>query len=116
MKLESKKNQDFRYWFNVNTDEVVNCDLHYDCRKIQDMIEKDGKMNFYRNGWCRIACYNQGNRILGIVEGYNHKLLKKGVEFLLSRHKIDTLMAEKHDTNGYDIRIHDIGGSNNGIQ
>jgi len=100
----------------VNTEEVVNCDLHYDCRKIQDMIEKNGKMNFYRQGWCRIACYHQESRVLGIVEGYNHRTIKKGVDFLLSRHKIDTLMSEKYDTNGYDIRIHDIGGLNNGIQ
>jgi Zn/Cd-binding protein ZinT len=115
-KNHTEESKDRRYWFNSLTEETISCELHYECRKVQDIISESGKMNFYRNGWCRIACYTQQGRKVGVVEGYSMKNIKKGVDFLLSKHKIDTLMTEKHDTNGYDIRIQDIGGYIDGIQ
>ena len=97
--------QDTRIWYNTKTGEVVDCKYHYDCVVITDKIREDGKMNFFRNGWCRLGVYEQNGRKIGIVESYDRKNLKKGIDYLLSKYKIHTMITETHETNGYDMNI-----------
>lgn len=94
-----------RIWFNHDTGEVVECKLHYDCAMITRMIAEMGKMNFFRGGWCRLGVHDQMGRRIGIIEGYDQRAIRKSLDFLLSRFKVDTIITEKHDTNGYDMNI-----------
>jgi len=96
-----------RIWFNHKTGEVIDCKLHYDCDSVTKMIGEMGKMNFFRAGWCRLGVYDQMGKRIGIIEGYDQRAIRKSLDFLLSRHKVDTIITEKHDTNGYDMNIFD---------
>ena len=97
--------KDERFWVNVKTGEVVECNYHYDCAVIVSMINEQGKMNFFRDGWCRLGVYSQGERKIGIVEAYNKKNLKKAIEYLLSRSRINTMVTETHEGNEYEMKI-----------
>ena len=97
--------QDTRIWYNTKTGEVVDCKYHYDCAVIVSMINEQGKMNFFRDGWCRLGVYSQGERKIGIVEAYNKKNLKKAIEYLLSRSRINTMVTETHEGNEYEMKI-----------
>ena len=98
-------NQDTRIWYNYKTKEVVECRYHYDCDVISEKIKSEGKLNLFRNGWCRLGVYFQNSKRIGIVEGYNKKSLKHGLNKLLATFKIDTIITETHELNNYDMRI-----------
>lgn len=95
--------KDTRIWFNTKTGEIVNCNYHYDCESITNKIREEGKMNFFRDGWCRLGVYDQNEKKIGIVEAYDKKNLKKGIDYLVSHYKIHTMITETH--NGYDMNI-----------
>lgn len=97
--------KDTRIWYNTKTEEVVDCKYHYDCREVTKKIREQGKMNFFRDGWSRLGIYVQNGKNIGIVEAYGGKFLKKGIEFLVSRYNVHTMITEKHDTNGYHMNI-----------
>lgn len=99
------QSNDTRIWFNHRTGETIECRYHYDCKVIVEMIDKMGKMNFFRDGWCRIGAYDQVGRTVGIVEGYDGIAIKKSLDLLLSHRRIDTIITERHDGNGYDMNI-----------
>jgi hypothetical protein len=97
--------KDTRIWYNTRTGEVVDCKYHYDCDEITRRIREEGKMNFFRDGWTRLGVYFQNGKNIGVVEAYDGKNLKKGIDYLISKHKIHTMITEKHNTNGYDMNI-----------
>jgi hypothetical protein len=99
------QNQDVRFWHNIKTGETVDCKYHYDCKIVEKKILSEGKMNFFRSGWCRLGVYHQIDKKIGIVECYSKKCLKKGIDFLLSKYKIDMLITETHDKNYSEMEI-----------
>lgn len=95
--------KDTRIWYNSKTGEIVSCKYHYDCDVINEKIKNMGKINFFRDGWCRLGVYEQNDKKIGIAEAYDKKNLKKAVEYLLSMTKINTIITETHNT--YDCNM-----------
>lgn len=97
--------KDIRLWYNIKTEEIVDCKYHYDCDLITKKIQKEGKLNFFRDGWCRIGVYLQNNKFIGIVEAYSEKNIKKGIDFLLSKYKIHTIITERNNSSSNEMNI-----------